>query len=51
MNDSRFVGEKELNHNYLPFDLAMPDYANGLLESEGQRRAERSEYRNKVGRY
>lgn len=50
-NDSRFLGPQGVNPNYLPFDLDIPDYANGLLTSEEQRRAERSEYRNKVGRY
>lgn len=51
MNDSRILGTQGVNQNYLPFDLEIPDYENGLLASEDQRRAEKSEYRNKVGRY
>lgn len=51
MNDSRFVGEQNMNHNYLPFDLAIPDYGTGLPASEEQKRQLKKEYRSKVGMY
>lgn len=51
LNDSRFLAPNGVNPNYLPFDLQIPDYTNSLLASEQQRRRERSEYRNMVGRY
>lgn len=51
MNDSRFVGEQGLNKNYLPFNLALPDYSTGLPASEEQKRQLKSEYRTRVGYY